>query len=997
MVWTLLDVIDHCLDEPWAALLATHLDGTLEPHRTGRRYSTANSLTGLFRSYGANRPEMVRQRAGGHDTDGFGDAIAADLAWQPELWRELRARINYPSPAERLPDIRQKLLQQPDLLDMPTRISVFGPTRLTTDQIMLFAAVAEHRDVHVWLNHPSPTMWDALTHLAPPERRSADTSALAVTHPLLASLGRDVRELQQRLPTDRLDVHHPGQPEPGSVLSRIQNDIRHDIAPDSHDRVDHDATIEIHACHGPARQVEVLRESLLHLFTDIPTLEPREIVIMCPDIDTYAPLIQAALGHVTSAPAGHPGHGLRVRLADRGVSATNPLLDLCARLLRLADSRISISEVLDLAATQPVARRFRFTHDNLDLLRRWTTDSGARWALGQRQRDLYGITTIRQNTITAGLDRILLGVAAEESRLEWLSTVLPLDDVDSNDAALAGRFAEFLDRLTAIVPRLHGTHPATLWVERLSWAVDLLAEVSNLDPWQRSQAGRELAAAVEYSGDVVVTLADVRAMLASRLAPRPTRSNFRTGELTVCGLIAMRSVPHRVVVLLGLDDDAFPRGAHFDGDDVMARNPSLGERDPRTEDRQLLLDAVMATGDRLLIFYTGADPITGASRPPCSPLSDLIDVVKMTASETAPIVTHHPLQPFAAANFADTSPFGFDANAFAGAQAAQEPPAPAPAFLSAPLPALAADVDLDDLIAFIVHPTQGFLRQRLGLTIQQTDDAADESIPITLHGLQKWEIGERMLTARLRGFSAAAFAQAELRRGTLPPGRLGQDVIAEIGPGVEAIAAAAGPLYGNAATTIDIDVDLGTGRRLSGTVTNVHETSLVSIAYSSLAPRHRLAAWVKLVALAAARPRGQWRAVTVGKGAFSRPAWQSTLSSPPDPLITLRQLVDLRDRGLREPLPLATTASAVYADRRNSGGSIEDAHAAAAESWSAEFGESSDANMIYIYGPPAPFNQLWSPQPAEDERVWVAEPQRFGVLAHRLWAPVLRSESLGAP
>src|SRR4029077_12099570 len=91
-----------------------------------------------------------------------------------------------------------------------------------------------------------------------------------------------------------------------TLLSRIQDDIRHDRPPpgpplpgESEHRAPlhpSDKSIQIHACHGRARQVEVLRDAVLHLLEDDRTLEPRDIIVMCPDLETSAPLIQATLG-----------------------------------------------------------------------------------------------------------------------------------------------------------------------------------------------------------------------------------------------------------------------------------------------------------------------------------------------------------------------------------------------------------------------------------------------------------------------------------------------------------------------------------------------------------------------------------------------------------------------------------------------------------------------------------------------------------------------------
>lgn len=342
MRWTLLDVVDDCLDEPWCTVLARHLGRDGVDHRAGRRYATAAHLADLFRSYASQRPEMLVDWAAGRDTDGTGHDLAEHLVWQARLWRRLRERLGDDSPAERLTAACTRLRTDPELVDWPARLSLFGPTRLTVAQCAVLSAVAANRDVHLWIPHPSPAMWEGQAAAAPVRRRADDRSALAVQHPLLASLARDVRELRAHLAGPGVaDVHHPGGTGPDTLLGRLQDDLRADRPPARSAAAD--GTIRIHACHGPARQVEVLRECLLHLFADDPSLEPRDVVVMCPDVETYAPLVQAAFGqgaarHDTS---GHPGHRLRVRLADRGLRRTNPVLAVVATLVGLADARVT--------------------------------------------------------------------------------------------------------------------------------------------------------------------------------------------------------------------------------------------------------------------------------------------------------------------------------------------------------------------------------------------------------------------------------------------------------------------------------------------------------------------------------------------------------------------------------------------------------------------------------------------------------------------------------
>ncbi|MFD6896931.1 exodeoxyribonuclease V subunit gamma [Rhodococcus sp. NPDC060086] len=1010
VLWALLDVIDESLGQPWCATLTRHLGHGTDDHRAGRRYATAEHLRDLLRSYGQQRPHMLTDWAAGHDTDGTGAPLDEHLQWQAELWRRLRDRVGVDSPAQRLDEMCERLRVEPDIVDLPDRLSLFGPTRLNRVQLEVLAALGIRRDVHLWLPHASPQMWANLAGREPVLRRADDRSVDLVGHPLLAALARDVRELQGRLSElDAVEEQHDVPAPPDTLLGRLQADVRADRTPETAPAEGRtkggsqaDGTVQIHACHGPTRQVEVLRECLLHLFEDDPTLEPRDVIVMCPDVDTYAPLVAASFGQDIG---GHPGHRLRVRLADRGLRRTNPVLSVVAALLGLADARVTASDALDLAASAPVRRMFSFDDDDLERLQEWTAESGARWGLGKRQRSAFGLADFPQNTFGTALDRVLLGVTADGADSEWLALAMPLDDVESNDIDLAGRFAEYIDRLDKALWVLRRPQAAEQWAEALTLALDLLVDVPAADAWQRAQAHREIGAAVEHSGDAELRLADVRAMLAGQLAGRPTRANFRTGELTVCTMVPMRSVPHRVVILLGLDDDVFPRSAHIDGDDVLTQNPRVGERDPRSEDRQLLLDAIMSAGEKVLLFYTGADPVTGAARPPAIPLSEVRDVVAtmigVEDGDVNPAVRHHPLQPFDARNFLPDAPFSFDETALAGARAAQNPASgDAPAVLAHLLltpPEKQVDIDLTDLVAYLVHPAQGFLRQRLGIRIPELDDGTTDALDIDLDPLARWNLGDRMLEYRLSGVSAADFRAAEWRRGTLPPYALGESALDDVTHAVESLVSACAPVHSGRSTTIDTMVDLGDGRRLTGTVGGVHGNVIARSVFSKLSAKHRITAWVHLLAVAASGHDGRWQAVTTGRGRGRMPAWRSTMIAPDSPHELLLQLVDLRDRGLGAVLPMTTGASAAYAEQRVRGGSIDMALDSAGNEFGGKFGDGKDRHVQYLFGSGVGIGDLVAGEPLADERAWFDDPTRFGVLSRRLWEPLLAAETQGRP
>ncbi|CAM3314878.1 exodeoxyribonuclease V subunit gamma [Mycobacterium intermedium] len=1004
MTWPLLEVIDASLDEPWCQTLAKHLGhfdtGAEAELRKGRRYAVARRLAGLFASYARQRPELLA----GWLEDGSGDPpgdLDADLAWQPELWRSLVARVSADPPHVRHAKTLARLREAPT--DLPVRLSLFGHTRLPRTDIELLDALSTHHDLHLWLPHPSDDLWRALQSdddLKGAVPRRADTSGRAARHPLLETLGRDLRELQRSLPaTPATDEFIGGTTKSDTLLGWLQADIAaNNINAEGRSLGEDDRSVQVHACHGPARQIDVLREVLLGLLQDDPTLEPRDIVVMCPDIETYAPLIVAGFGLGEVAGDTHPAHRLRVKLADRALIQTNPLLGVAAELLTIAGSRATASQVLNLAHAAPVRARFGFTDDDLDAITDWVRQANIRWGFDPAHRQPYGLDHFVHNTWRFGLDRILTGVAMSDDSQAWLDTALPLDDVGSNQVELAGRLAEYVERLHKTCESLSGTKPLTDWLETLTTGVRLLTRSD--EAWQEAQLQREFADVVRQAGARAATqlrLADVSALLGNYLAGRPTRANFRTGTLTVCTMVPMRSVPHRVVCLVGLDDGSFPRHTVADGDDALAREPMTGERDIRAEDRQLLLDAICAATETLVITYTGADEHSGHPRPPSVPLAELLDALDRTTSAPVRerIVVRHPLQPFDRKNVAPGAlipgkPFTFDPTALAAAQALTGTRCTPKSFISEPLPATpAGDVTLADLTDFFKDPVKGFFRA-LDYTLPWDVDAVADAMPVEIEPLEAWTVGDRMLRDMLRGMHPDTAANAEWRRGTLPPGRLGMRKATEIRDLARELAVAALRHRKGDGDAYNIDVDLGSGRHLTGTVSPVYTEHMVSVTYSRLAPKHVLPAWINLLALAAQHPDRGWSTLCIGRSKSRNRIAQQLFTPPVDPLAVLRDLVSIYDAGRREPLPLPLNTSYAWALARRDG---DDPYPAARAAWASNDyrrGDEADRAHQRVWGDRPAFEVLLvPPQPGEEME---GEDTRLGALAARLWLPLLDCE-----
>ena len=459
----------------------------------------------------------------------------------------------------------------------------------------------------------------------------------------------------------------------------------------------------------------------------------------------------------------------------------------------------------------------------------------------------------------------------------------------------------------------------------------------------------------------MLTLADVRRLLGDRLRGEPARASFGTGAITVCSLLPLRSVPHRVVCLLGLDQDAFPRPS-ADGDDLLVQQSDVGDRDPRAEVRQLLLEAVLAAQDHLVITHSAVDVRTNQTVPAATVLDELWDCITSTVvGPPEKIADHvrvaHPRQAFAPSNFADP-PRSFDPVALAGARALvgreAHHLASGPA-VTGPLPPLDLEVvDLADLRAFLRHPVKAFFQRRLEVYLHRETDPPADTLPIRLEPLQNWGLGDGLLSAERTGLDRERWLGIERARGALPPASLGVEVVEAAEATVDGIIAAADelglPIAADAHWPVDVTVG---GGRVVGSVAGCGGADLpgpVACTFSRAKPSHRLMLWLDLVALTATRPEVVWRAVGLGRGSTAAKPVRHVLTLAGDDasergetaLAALGQIVDLYREGMIQPLPLFDKTSDELA-RGNPG--------RASGAWSrSPFGEGHDEYHRLAFG-----------------------------------------------
>ncbi len=987
LTWLLVEIV-AATAEPGLEQLRRHLAAAREPWTACRR------IARQFASYALYRPAMLASWAAGNDAGPTGSALAEE-AWQPCLWRLTAARIGYHPVAgrERLLDH----LRAAPAPGVPARVAVLAPPRVSDGSLGVWAALATWHQVDVLILTPSPSRVPVPGHAAP-LRRSA--CAVVPGHPLNESLAIVRDEISLLAPRPATHVPPPQPLRPDTLLGWLQQDLADDVTRGGRVLAAGDRSVGVHLSHGLDRQVEVLREVLAGLFDADPSLEPRDVVIITPQVDAVASLVSAAFG-LSAAPGVHPGHGFRVQVADRSIAQVNPLVTLLLELLRLPDSRVEASRLVDLCAQGSVARKFSFTPDSQERLARLVGQSGVRWGLSAAARERFGLGSFAQNTWLAGLQRMLLGVALSEQEGVWVRTVLPLDDVESSDIELIGGLTELVGRLSRFIADIDRPTTVAGWIERCRAGLTSLIDPPAEEQWQLNDLWTGLNRLAEQAdrGSATLTRHGLIRAVEDEFGNTPARGGFGNGSAIVCGPASLRHVPHRVVILLGWDAERFPRSGRRHGDDLLRLSPLVGDPAPTLEDRQTLLDAVHATRESLIVIARARSEATNEAVPLAAPILELLDTLNATAATLGgtpagrAVTIQHPLQPFDSRYFEPSAEpvhprlTSYDPIAFAGARAALEPPVQEAGrhhLDPLPPPDLSGGLGLDDLTAFFTHPVRALLKQRAGLRLGDSP-AVSESIPIALDHLQRWQIGTRMLGELRAGREAEELTVAEWLRGSVPPAELGRAALTSILNDAQKTlkvipAAAAEPSVVHDLHSL-VPVADGAGVWLTGRLATQGDT-LLAVEFSGLQPRHRLVAWLRLLALAATEP-GPWRAVVIGRG------YASTLTAPgPDTArALLGRYVSLYSLGLTRPLPATPRVCEAWASLRARGVDPKGSPGELKRSWEWDRDASWQVFFALIADVLEPrTDQVRLPAPTPGEALLV------GALAELIWAPLLAHE-----
>jgi exodeoxyribonuclease V gamma subunit len=971
MTWRVMKALPSLLSESAFEPLRVYLESGRSDLK---RFQLSQRIADLFDQYLLFRPEMMSQWEKGKTAH-----------WQAMLWRNLvkghelehRAAL-----ARQLFAAIGKSLGPPP--GIPGRISVFGISALPRFHVQMFASLSRIAQVNLFLMNPSQEYWaDILAAWEMKKKARTEKAAseeelhMEKGNSLLASmgaLGRDFFELIQEFDAEEISSYEAREGE--DLLTSVQSDIlKLQERPEKKAVSPGDRSIQIHSCHSPMREAEVLRDQLLRMFEEDPGLLPKDVLVMMPDVETYAPYIQA----VFDTPHDDP---LRIpfSIADRSMRKEGGIGEAFLNLLDLQGSRFGVTQVLGLLECEAVRRKFGVSNEELETVRKWISETRIRWGMDEGHKEELDLPPFRQNTWRAGLDRLLIGFAMPGREERLFSGILPYDPIEGEESRVLGSFVEFVETLFLRAASLGEMKSLETWQRELAGLLDDFFEPGEETDHEIRLIRRMLDDLVNAGKaalfDEEIPLRIVRNYLGRRLDQTGFGFGFMTGGVTFCAMLPMRSIPFKVICLLGMGGDAYPRQSKPLGFDFMARYPRRGDRSRRNDDRYLFLEAILSAREKLYISYVGQSIQDNSLIPPSVLVSELIDYVEQGFETTDMkirdhLYTRHRLQSFSPEYFKSHeklftySEEGYEI-ALAGMAERKEQEPFLGTGLSQPEESWKKP-DLHGLCGFFSNPTKFLLNRRLGIYLEERSSLAEETEPFEVQALEQYLLEGGMLRRRLQGRNLKEDFAFAVASGRLPHGPVGKCIYEKLSPGVEHFAEDLLPLLAeDALETLDFRVDAG-DFSLTGSLDRVFKDRLLRYRYAALKGKDIMVSWIHHLVLNCVRQEGYPRRTLLGGLSEKSGKERKSLFYEYAPVEEAKELLEglLRRywEGLRKPLAFFPQAAWCYAEARlgknkSREAALKDAHAAwVGSEW--RRGEMKDPHYRLCFGKEDPLDSFF--------------------------------------
>lgn len=903
-----------------------------------KRWQLAQRLADLFDRYQHYRPEWIRDWSAGNNLAGHTDGVPT---WQPPLWQALIAHCHGRHRVALIDSLLQSLSSGSARIVLPKRISCFALSSLPPLFVQVLEALSFHCELTLYQHSPTDQYWADLRSKKEYARKRLSNPEEAAYYDngneLLASWGRQGQAFQDLLlsgdvlESSNWDYYPPAGR--NSLLHALQSDILNlDVKSEVRSP---DDSVEVHVCHSPLRECQVLHDRILAAMDADATLKPEDILVMVPEISRYAPYVEAVFrfDETESRPF------VPWNLSDTTLADEHPLIQTFLQLLMLPSSRFGFSELASYLEVPRIARRFGLEGHALEEMLSLLQVSGIRWGLDAEQKVEFGLPQMAENTWTHGLDRLLAGYAMGD--VEQWQGIAVMPGAQGADALVLGKLCHFLDTLRHWHETLDRRREVDAWQQTVN---ELMADFFAPLPEEGDKLQQIRDAMTElkrYAQGQELSLSLLASYLQEHLGTRTQHGRYFSGGVTICGMRPMRSLPFRMICVLGMSDAAFPRREQSQAFDAMAGHWRPGDPRKPDEDRYLMLETLLCARERLYFSYTGRSLKDNSELQPSVLLREFLDFLdshyfapeelqkdnentEKKKRMSACLRVEHPMQAFhwrqfdaareraALASYDDWWCEIADTLLKRRNTSETVPDENWPVEVLAGEEEDADQVDLERLLRFLQHPVKGFFNARLGIYLREEELDENEEV-FTLNGREVWAIHQDLIERALAGEGQG---ERELQalfsaRGQLPHGTLADAGFRSLHKGVQDMLERLQAYQGSKVHPLAVQIVCPlTPQRvvtLSAQVSRYRPgKGLLHFSASQMKPKHRLALWLEHLALCAAGllPPGEASVLVCRDGGvcFAPCAAEEAVT-------LLAAYLTLYFEGLRRPLPLFPGAS----------------------------------------------------------------------------------------
>ena len=961
MTWRIFELLPACRKQVGFESIDSYLG---KQDDVIKRYDLAHRIADSFDQYLMYRPDWIEAWEQGETP-----------YWQARLWQLL-------SKGEAKPQHRANLLLQLKQYlsstehkpaGMPKRVSLFGLSALPPVYLELFELMSQHCDVYLYFLSPSEDYWgDLLSPQVQAKRALNQANAdgdfyFTTGHPLLASLGKQGQDFFEQLQACQVEEQsYFSEPQQNTLLEKLHYDIFSlkdiDAVVEKQGITSDDDSIMIHCCHSAMREIEVLHDQLLRLFERHPDLSPTDVVVMTPDVEIYSPWIDAVFACASSE------HFIPYSIADGGIKSQSHIISAFNSLLDLPQSRFDVETIISLLECEAIQQRFSLSQQHIELIRKWLRETHTRWGLSAEDKADLALPASDANTWRAGLDRLLLGYAMPESAEQLFDGRLGFDGISGDRAETMAQLCAFIDKLDRYRQRLKGQYTAVQWQKLIVNMVDSFFVV----PADNAKEEAELVAIrkaldslvettqlVDFSQPITIEL--IKQWCNDHLDSNQTQMRFMGHGVTFCGMVPMRSIPFKIVCLIGMNDASFPRRQTLPGFDLMSQTPvRQGDRSQRNEDRYLFLESLLSAQSHFYISYVGASIVDNSAIPPSVLVSDVRDVLRLSFETEdgsdiwQQIFTQHPLQAFSQRYFDGKSvklfsyvkvncPINIDQDSTDETWFEHSLPE---------LDEIERTISLDSLIKFYRHPARFLLQQRLGLWLETDQQQLETREPFDLDGLQAWAMRQQLLHYTLNENDALEVLPLIQATGVLPQGSVGDWIFNEQADKVNVFAEKLSAHYPDAfLDPIAFELTIN-NFSLSGQLEGLTSEGLFSYRMGKAKGGELLAVWIRHLILNCIKVNNISREshwITEDKDYH--------FQAVDDAETLLADLLAWYWQGLQQPLPLFPNTSFAFAKANLKGNSTRSAMQSA---WDGNIKISGEKDDLY-------YQQIYQTSPLDEQ------------------------------